>query len=220
MLKRIPQALLILIALSCASGGYAQSPDAATFKVGVASRHVLPSEPYEWRGAAGHSLQEIVWYPADSGAEPKPQLFGPPGAALFAGGDAAPDAKLAASPAKFPLILLSHGTGGTAEAMAWLGTALAARGYVVAAVNHPGNNARAPYTVPGFTLWWKRAQDLTVVASDLLADDEFGPRIDPRRIGAAGFSLGGYTVIELAGGITSLDQFFAACRGDRGSRSD
>ena len=47
---------------------------------------------------------------------------------------------------------------------------------------------------------------------DLLADDEFGPRIDPQRIAAAGFSLGGYTVIELAGGITSRAKFDDVCR--------
>jgi predicted dienelactone hydrolase len=106
--------------------------------------------------------------------------------------------------------MLSHGTGGTAQSVAWLATALAMRGYIVAAVNHPGNTALAPYTVQGFTLWWLRAKDLTTALDNILTDDEFGPRIDPQRIGAAGFSLGGYTVIELAGGITSrrlLDEF-------------
>ena len=33
---------------------------------------------------------------------------------------------------------LSHGTGGSAMQMAWLNTYRAARGYIVAAVNHPG----------------------------------------------------------------------------------
>ena len=47
---------------------------------------------------------------------------------------------------------------------------------------------------------------------DILVDDEFGPRIDRKRIGAAGFSLGGYTVIELAGGITSRAQFDRYCQ--------
>jgi predicted dienelactone hydrolase len=55
-----------------------------------------------------------------------------------------------------------------------------------------------PYTVQGFTLWWERAKDLSTVLDDVLADPDFGPHIDRRRIGAAGFSLGGYTVIEFA----------------------
>jgi predicted dienelactone hydrolase len=87
----------------------------------------------------------------------------------------------------------------------------AAHGYIAAAVNHPGNNALAPYTVPGFVLWWLRARDLSAVLDHLLADPEFGPRIDPRRIGAAGFSLGGYTRIELAGGTSHPQAVLAAC---------
>ena len=46
---------------------------------------------------------------------------------------------------------------------------------------------------------------------NLLADPQFGPRIDPHRIGAAGFSLGGYTMIEIAGGITDPAVFFGYC---------
>ncbi|MGA8620449.1 MAG: hypothetical protein WB660_18235 [Candidatus Sulfotelmatobacter sp.] len=82
---------------------------------------------------------------------------------------AARDAKVAISPAKFPLILLSHGTGGSALMMAWLGTALAAHGYIAAAVNHPGNNALEPYTIQGFTLGWERAVDLSKVLDGMLA---------------------------------------------------
>ena len=213
MLKSTPAALLsLLIVLFCVSGSRAQVSDGAAFKVGVASRHVLPAEPYDWRGAGMHALLEIVWYPAESNVAERPQLIGPPNAALFEAAPAAPDAGIAASPGKFPLILLSHGTGGTAQSLAWFATALASRGYTVAAVNHPGNNAIDPHTVQGFVLWWKRAQDISAVLDDVLADPEFGPRIDPQRIGAAGFSLGGYTVIELAGGITSRRQFDEICR--------
>jgi predicted dienelactone hydrolase len=202
----------LLMMLCCASGSRAQAQDSTTFTVGVASRHVLPDEPYDWRGAGMHALLEVVWYPAESGADAKPQMIPPVGTALLEAAAAAPNAKLAPSPAKFPLILLSHGTGGTAESMAWFATALAARGYIVAGVNHPGNNAMEPHTVQGFMLWWERAKDISTVLDDMLADPDFGPRIDPRRIGAAGFSLGGYTMMELAGGITSFGQFEATCK--------
>ncbi len=72
--------------------------------------------------------------------------------------------------------------------MAWLGTYLAARDYIVVAVNHPGNNAVTGYTTQGFNEGWERAGDLTTVITDLLADPRFGSKIDPDRIGAAGFS--------------------------------
>jgi predicted dienelactone hydrolase len=38
-----------------------------------------------------------------------------------------------------------------------------------------------------------------------------GRHVDPRRIGAAGFSLGGYTVLELAGARTDMSLFRAYC---------
>jgi predicted dienelactone hydrolase len=158
-----------------------------------------------------HALLEVIWYPAESGADPKPQRIPPVGPAIFEAAPAAAEAKIAASPAKLPLILLSHGTGGTAQSLAWFATALAAHGYIVVGVNHPGNNAMEPYTVQGFTLWWERAKDLSTVLDDILADPDFGPHVDHRRIGGAGFSLGGYTMIELAGGKTSREHYAKVC---------
>jgi predicted dienelactone hydrolase len=108
---------------------------------------------------------------------------------------------------------MSHGTGGSAVQMMWLGYYFASRGYLVAAVNHHGNTAaeRQP-TAQGFLLYWERARDLSVLLDKLLADPFFGPRIDHDRIGAAGFSLGGYTVISVAGGQFSPAQFASFCR--------
>jgi len=96
--------------------------------------------------------------------------------------------------------------------MAWLGAALAAHGYIAVAVNHPGNNGYDGYTPQGFSTWWERARDLSTVIDHMLTDSIFGARIDPKRIGAAGFSLGGYTMIETAGGITDPEGFFAFCK--------
>jgi predicted dienelactone hydrolase len=179
------------------------------YKVGVAERSFVPAGPYDWRGAKTHALLATVWYPAAADANEKPQWIGPPDARLFGTGNAAPGAKPAAG--RFPLIVVSHGTGGSALMMSWLGTVLAAHGYIAAAVNHPGNNALEPYTVPGFTLWWERARDLSETIDHLLTDDEFGRRIDPRRIGAAGFSLGGATMIIIAGGIADPRRLLAFC---------
>jgi predicted dienelactone hydrolase len=96
--------------------------------------------------------------------------------------------------------------------LGWLGTTLAAHGYIAAAVNHPGNNALEPYTPAGFSLWWERARDLSEVIDKMLADPEFGARIDSGRIAAAGFSLGGYTMIEIAGGISDRTAYREFCK--------
>jgi predicted dienelactone hydrolase len=207
----VAAALLSLCALGVAvgQGGVAQ------FTVGVANRTFTVDKPYNWRGAKTHGLITTIWYPADEAAIERPQSIGPPGSPLFVAGSAAPDAGVAGSPAKFPLIVLSHGTGGSALQMAWLGTVLASHGYIAAAVNHPGNNGYDGYTPQGFSTWWERARDLSVVIDKMLADSVFGTRIDPGRIGAAGFSLGGYTMIEIAGGITDPSAFRAFCSSAR-----
>jgi predicted dienelactone hydrolase len=185
------------------------------YKVGTAERRFVPAGAYNWRGAKTHALLTQLWYPAEPAAVEKPQWIGRPDAPLFAAGKAAPDAPLAARPAKLPLVVLSHGTGGSAAMMAWLGTTLAAQGFLAVAVNHPGNNGLEDYTVQGFTLWWERAHDLTVVIDQLLADRVLGPRIDAGRIGAAGFSLGGFTMILLAGGVSDRAAYEEFCRSPR-----
>ena len=97
--------------------------------------------------------------------------------------------------------------------MMWLGYYLAAHGYIVAAVNHHGNTAAEQQrAAQGFLLYWERPRDLTVVLDKLLADPVFGAHIDRNRIGAAGFSLGGYTVISIAGGVFSPHEFETFCR--------
>jgi predicted dienelactone hydrolase len=182
------------------------------YKVGMVQRAFSPSGAYYWRGAQTHALLTTIWYPAGSGADEQPQWLGNPQAPFAGLGKAAPDAALAPAPARFPLIVLSHGTGGSAPMMAWLGTELAAHGYIAAAVNHPGNNGTETYTTQGFVMWWERAKDLSNVIDQMLADKTFGSRIDAKRIGAAGFSLGGYTMIEIAGGITQPSLFRDFCK--------
>ncbi|HEY2015825.1 MAG TPA: prolyl oligopeptidase family serine peptidase [Bryobacteraceae bacterium] len=205
--RRFARAPLLVLFLSWPLAGQALG------KVGVAQRSFVPNEPYIWRGAKTHALVTTIWYPAASGSGEQPQWVGPPDAPLFAVGSAAPAARPA--PGKFPLIVLSHGTGGSALMLGWLGTVLAAHGYVAAAVNHPGNNALEDYTAAGFSLWWERAKDLSEVIDHMLADPELGAHIDEQRIAAAGFSLGGYTMIAIAGGITDRTAYREFCESPR-----
>ncbi len=184
------------------------------YKVGMVTRDITPTQHRNWRGAEIHVLHTTVWYPAAESAIETPQMIGAPDKPLFDAGSVTPHASFAPSLAPYPLILLSHGTGGSAEQMAWLGTALARAGFIAAAVDHPGNNALGRYTAEGFTLWWERATDLSEVLDGLLADPELAPHIDRGRIGAAGFSLGGYTVLELGGARTDISIVYDFCRKD------
>ncbi len=185
--------------------------------VGFSMRQFPAPVDYNWRGSDDHVLTAIVWYPSEDSAAEKEQYIGPPDAPLFYAGRAAKEGTLAPAFSKFPLIALSHGTGGSALQVAWLGTYLASRGYIVVAVNHPGNNAVTGYTTEGFIEGWERANDISTAINNLLADPRFGSKIDPDRIGAAGFSYGGYTMMELAGARTDLNRLLGWCEEQKGA---
>lgn len=161
-----------------------------------------------WRMGGDRPLLTHIWYPCDPAAPQMPMVIGPPDNPLFHAGDAAPDAPMVEG--QFPLILISHGTGGIAMQLGWLARVLAANGYIVAGVNHHGNTGLEPYLVEGFTRVWERPRDLRIVLDQLLADPRFGPVIDQARIGAAGFSLGGYTALALGGARLDLAVLLAA----------
>jgi len=205
-------ALYFAASVAFVSTAEARSPKTISYKVGVMNRHFTPPEPYDWRGAKTHALVTDIWYPAEPTSVEQTQWIGSPDNPFGKAGKAAPGAPLIAAPEKFPLILLSHGIGGSSIMMAWLGYALASHGFIAAAVNHPGNNALEDYTIPGAILWGQRAHDLSAVINLMLGDSTFGPHIDPHRIGAAGFSLGGLTVLELAGGIAELSRYQHFCK--------
>jgi predicted dienelactone hydrolase len=188
------------------------SPAFAQTSVGMITRDYADDKRQNWQATGPRPLRTAVWYPTTA-AESETIFGGPPDREVFAAVTVAPGAEIANTKQKYPLVLLSHGTGGSAVQMMWLGRYLAARGYITAAVNHHGNTAAEtkPFA-QGFMLYWERARDLSAVLDKLLADPLFGPRIDREHIGAAGFSLGGYTVIAIAGGQFSSRQFASFCR--------
>jgi predicted dienelactone hydrolase len=102
----------------------------------------------------------------------------PPAKPLLSEGESAPNAPLAAEPEKLPLIVISHANGSFGMQMSWLGSALAASGYVAAAVDHPGDNFLTGTTVQGATFTWLRATDLSRAIDGVLADNRFAARID------------------------------------------
>jgi predicted dienelactone hydrolase len=214
MRMRVCLLLLVCAAVGFSSGAQKKEKNQPLpeFKVGTTSRVFHPKAQRNWRGAQHQELQVTVWYPAAENAIETQQMIGAPDGPLFLAGKAAEHAAMAPALEKWPLIVLSHGTGGSAMQMAWLGTALARAGYIAAAVNHPGNNSLEPYTAEGFVLWWERATDLSEVIDGMLADPDFGPKIDKDRIGAAGFSIGGYTVLALGGARADISVVIDQCR--------
>ncbi len=106
----------------------------------------------------------------------------------------------------FRLIMFSHGTGGNRVASQWFCEGLAKRGFLVAAVDHYGNTFTNPIPKEFVTVW-QRPLDISFVLSKLLIEKEFAGKINQKKIYAAGFSLGGFTSIVLAGARFDLDKF-------------
>ena len=180
--------------------------------VGRALRAYADTTRPSWQGNGPRPLRTTIWYSTDDTVAPVPWLLGPPNAPLFRLGSSTPRAPFAMSPRRRPLIVLSHGTGGSAAMLAWLAEPLASAGYIVAAVDHHGNtSAEAEPAAAGFMLWWERATDVSRVIDRLLADAAFGAHIDTSAIGVGGFSLGGYTTLMLAGARTNLNAFQTFC---------
>lgn len=155
------------------------------------------------------TLRFTVWYPAPVSSKEAPLNIGPPGAPLFEVGTSALAAPIAGD--RLPTLLLSHGNGGTARMMGWLGTALARAGYLVIAVDHPGNNGADEMTVAGSVLTWLRAQDLQAALDAVRADPRLGPHVDGERLGVLGYSAGGYTALLAAGAQPTLQRLLDFC---------
>ena len=100
---------------------------------------------------------------------------------------------------KYPLLIISHGTGGNRFSLTWFIEKMVKEGYIVVSLDHYGNSTfnKIPRE---FVKWWERAIDVQYVLTQILKDKEIGIKIDTSRIGGVGFSLGGYTNIALAGG--------------------
>ena len=156
-------------------------------------------------------LRITVWYPAAAESVERNIAIGPADKPLFEVGTAAPDAPFDTSRATYPVILLSHGYGGSARVMGWLGIELARDGYIVVAVDHPGNNGAEPMTVAGAALWWDRAEDLRIALDAIARDRTVGPHADLSRVGVAGFSAGGYTSLMAAGARIEPWRFIQFC---------
>lgn len=131
---------------------------------------------------------------------------------VFTGTQALRDAKPV--PGQHPLILLSHGYGGNWRNLNWLAQRMAAQGYIVAAVDHPGTTTHNKNPKDAQQLW-QRPQDLRRALDALLAAPALAGEIDKARIAAVGHSLGGWTVLELAGARFAADRFIADCQNHR-----
>ena len=111
-----------------------------------------------------------------------------------------------------PLIVISHGAGGSAFDHADTARTLARAGFVVVALTHAGDNYRdQSYVGRGLHLLRRPGQVERTIDYMLTAWPEHA-HIDANRVGMFGFSAGGFTTLVLAGGAPDLSRAVAHCR--------
>jgi predicted dienelactone hydrolase len=189
--------------------------------VGRAALHLVDRDrPDPWVPPAPRELMVSLWYPAAAArgarvpyasAEESRLLL-----RLFEVTDVPEDAltrvrahardgapPLRAS-RRLPLVVLSPGFGTPRWVLTTLAEDLASRGYVVAGVDHTYEAAAVTFPdgriaecvvctrdLSGPEVAASRARDISFVLDRLLAHRRYGRMIDPRRIAAAGHSMGG-----------------------------
>ena len=138
--------------------------------------------------ALGLAFPLLVLYPTDVPGRPEP--LGP--YAL----DVALDAPVAGG--LFPVVLISHGTGGSPHTHRLLAHFLARHGFVVGLPRHHANHRddNSWHNTPDNLL--ARPRHLSLAIDALLT--EFGTALQPDWVALVGHSLGGYTALALAGG--------------------
>jgi predicted dienelactone hydrolase len=147
---------------------------------------------------AGAPLEVGVWYPSEAPAAP--QRLG-----LFE--QTVADRGVVAG-RDLPLIVMSHGTGGSFEGHYDTALALAEAGFVVAAVTHTGDNYRDQSQS---TRLENRPRHIKIVIDYMLASWAHREALDPARVGMFGFSAGGFTALVAIGGTPDMRTIAPYC---------
>ena len=188
---------LILMMLPASSDAQRQDAppyaERGTYKVGTVDLSI---------DADPRALDVTLWYPTlDDGEEATIHRV----LVLQIAGEAIRDADLAPSDTPYPLVLVSHGSGGSRYLQRWLTEHLASRGFIVMAVDHPRNNfADSLINRWDFTANYAYRPldvlnmiDFAAELNDTSA--RFADMIDITRTAVIGHSFGGTTALQVAG---------------------
>lgn len=140
------------------------------------------------------AIQAMVWTPCASAANEVP--LGP---YLVQG-----TANCAIKGNALPLIVISHGQGGSLLGHHDTATALADAGFVVVSFNHPGDSYGDESAAQHLGVFESRPRDASRVITFMLAHWPLREHLDGQSIGAFGFSRGGYTALVLAGAVPNV----------------
>ena len=186
----------------------------------VASAAPVPAEPIASERATGpadaaandaYRSVDMVWTDADRQREIPVRLYWPAGAS-------------AATPV--PLVVFSHGMGGSRNGYSYLGKHWASLGFASLHVQHAGSD-RALWTGNLFTLFGNlqaaasegnavdRAKDVSFAITSILNSKDYGAQISASAIAVAGHSYGANTAMLIGGATVERDGKPMSLRDDR-----
>lgn len=204
--RSLPALLLAVLMIStgprCASG-QALAPGEEPAAAGIGSAHAGAYNPLEVRGHVGQEILDTSAHDAVRERDIPLRIYLPDQVENDQGKAA-------------PVILFSHGLGGTCKGGAYLGRHWAARGYVAVFMQHPGSDDSVWKDVPprkrlaaakkaasseNFLL---RVQDVAATLDQLekwnkQADHKLAGRLDLTRVGMSGHSFGAITTQAVSG---------------------
>lgn len=110
-----------------------------------------------------------------------------------------------------PIVVVSHGTGGSATGHYRTELALAQAGFVVVAPEHAGDNFRDESRV-GTADWIPgRTRELALAVDFVTSKWAYRSHVDRRRLGLFGFSAGGTAVLAALGGRLDWSRVESHC---------
>jgi len=151
----------------------------------------------------GPGLSGAIWYPCAA-----------PASDIKIGHVTIAGARNCPAPADpHPLIVLSHGSAGSFLSHHDTAEALANAGFVVAAINHVGDNAQDRSRQGYLSIFSTRPREVRRLIDYMTGVWPGKSGLDPDKIGFFGFSRGGYTGLVLAGGEPDFQALLAMCQG-------
>jgi predicted dienelactone hydrolase len=136
-----------------------------------------------------------LWFLYPTEAPARVERFGPYGLEVAMGAPVAGEHR--------PLVILSHGGGGTPWVYRDLAASLAREGFVVVLPEHPGNCRRDNRLEGTPANLENRPRHLRLALDAAFASADLAPHLVPDRAAVIGHSMGGYTALALAGGRPS-----------------
>jgi len=114
---------------------------------------------------------------------------------------------------KRPLIVVSHGRTGSFLGHRDTAQVLADAGFIVVAINHPGDTSLDQTRTREFPIFVERPADIKRTIDYMLGSWPDAARIDAERIGFFGFSRGGYTGLVAVGANPQFGKRLRLCEG-------